>query len=240
MINNIPVIFNMASMPSRIPALEESIPRMLLQCDELHIYLNEYPYVPEVLNDPRIILYHSDDHLGDLGDVGKFFNAARWTDREAYIFTVDDKILYPPDYAQKAVEAIEEYQRKAVVAFHGRNLKKNCSSYYFDFAEFFLVYGTVLFDTFAHELGTGAMAFHSDTVPAFNLSIFPAINMTDIWFSMFLQKKQIPILIRRHQKGWIRMSRRHDDNYSIHAQCNQNDAYQTQVVNGFDWKIHRV
>ncbi len=45
-------------------------------------------------------------------------------------------------------------------------------------------------DEFVHELGTGAMAYHWNTLPKFDLSIFQRINMTDIYFSDFSSKKQ--------------------------------------------------
>jgi hypothetical protein len=232
--NGIPVIFNMATMPPRIPALEETIPYMLRLCDELHIYLNEFETIPPILLHEKIHIYRSQDHLGDMGDVGKFFTCADWHKKDAYIFTVDDKLIYPPDYVDRSVEAIELYGRKAVISFHGRNLKANCRSYYFDATSFFGVLSSVPVDQFAHELGTGAMSYHSSQLKI-NLSIFPTINMTDILFSIFLQKKKIPILIRNHTKGWVGISTRHDDDYSIHAICNKNDGYQTEVVNGFKW-----
>jgi hypothetical protein len=234
------ILFNMASMPSRVRALEESVPRILPQCDELRIYLNNYKSVPEFLKHPKIRTYLSKDHLGDLGDVGKFYTCDEWHQIDGYIFTVDDKILYPYGYVRESIAAIEEYGRQAVISFHGRNIKPNCKSYYFDWAQFFCVYDRVLFDTFVHELGTGCMSFHSSTVPAFDFSIFPTINMTDIWFSIYLQQLKIPILVRRHNKKWITMSNKHDDSYSIHAQCNRRDEYQTRVVNEFQWRINSV
>ena len=126
-----------------------------------------------------------------------------------------------------------------VIFYHGRNHRPDCRSYYHDCAAFFGVLSSVPIDQFAHELGTGAMSMHSQTVRC-SLSCFESINMTDIWFSMHLQKNRIPILIRRHQKGWIGISTRHDDNYSIHATCNKDDAYQTRVVNNFQWMIQKA
>jgi hypothetical protein len=228
----------MATMPPRVKALEESVNNILPQCDELRIYLNEFGEAPSFLDHPKIIVFESADHAGDLGDVGKFYTCPMWHTEDAYIFTVDDKIIYPQDYTERTIEAIEKYNRKVVVGYHGRNLKPNCHSYYYDYEKFFLVYGRVLFNEFVHELGTGAMAFHTSTIPPIDLRIFPTINMTDIWFSMYLQKQKIPMAVINHAKDWIRMSKLHDDSYSIHAQCNQRDQYQTQVVNSFNWKIN--
>jgi hypothetical protein len=236
---DIPVIAHMATMPPRREALKETIPRILSQVDALNIYLNEFDAMPDVLFDPKITLFHSANHLGDIGDVGKFFLCNTWADMDAYIFTMDDKIIYPPDYVRKSIEAIERYDRKAVISFHGRNIKPGCRSYYLDFAAYYGVYDSVPADQFVHEVGTGAMSFYSRAVKC-SLDCFEHINMTDIYFSMHLQRQKIPMVVAAHRKGWVRMSRKHNDNHSIHAIFNKSDKLQTDVVNGFNWKIRAL
>ena len=226
----------MATMPPRIEALKESITSILPQCDLIYIYLNDFEDVPSFLIHPKIICYRSQDEMGDMGDVGKFYNCEQWV--EGYHFTVDDKLIYPSDYTRRMIATVDLYDMKAVISCHGRLLKPNCRSYYFDASQFFGCLRRLSIDTFAHELGTGVMCFHSSTFKP-DLSMFPTINMTDIWVSLALQKKEIPILIRAHQRAWIGISTRHDDNYSIHAMCNQKDEYQTQVVNSFKWKVNK-
>jgi len=232
------VTFNMATMPPRIPALADSIPSIINQCDVLNIYLNDFEddEIPAILRHPKIKLFRSQHEIGNLGDVGKFYFCNTWT--EGYVFTVDDKIIYPRNYVAEHIAAIERYGRKAVVSCHGRLLKSPCRSYYHDPAAFYGVLGTIITDTFAHELGTGAMAFHVDTVKA-SMDDFPYINMTDIYFSMKLQRKGIPILIRKHFRGDFRLSTKHDEHHSIHNTFNKDDSFQTEVVNGFEWKINR-
>ena len=232
------IIFNMATMPPRVKALEDSIPTILHQCDILNVYLNDFDEVPEILKHKKINAVLSKDALGDLGDVGKFYFCDTWT--EGYIFTVDDKITYPKDHVKKHIELIERSNRKAVVSSHGRILKSDCSSYYNDAHQFYGCLGTTVQDTFVHELGTGVMAFHSSTIKA-HLDMFPTINMTDIWFSIELQKRGIPIIVRQHSKGDYGISIKHNDNYSIHATFNKprQDEYQTKVVNEFEWKINK-
>ncbi len=229
----------MATMPPRLPALKESIPRILPQVDHLFVYLNDFDQVPAILQDDKITCFLSGVHLGDMGDVGKFYGCEMWHESQAYIFTMDDKILYPPNYVTRSVEAIELYKRKAVVSFHGRNIKPRCRSYYHEPAAYFGVYDSVAPDQFVHEVGTGAMSFYSKLIPC-SLDCFDHINMTDIYFSMFLQRKKIPMVVRSHKRGWITMSKRHDDSYSIHNIFNKDDAFQTKVVNAFPWKIRKV
>lgn len=235
-----PRIFNMATFPARIYSFADAVNSILPQCDRLNIYLNQYNHIPDFLNHPKINAVLSGDEMGNLGDVGKFFRCDQWT--EGYVFTVDDKFIYPPDYASLLISKVEEYDKKAVVSCHGRILELPCTSYYNQCKEFFGLLGTVRKDTFAHELGTGAMCFHTDTLMGCNLSldIFPRANMTDIYFSMFLQKHRIPILIARHSAGWTLLNTKHDESYSIHNTFNHSgkDQPQTDLVNSFDWMIH--
>lgn len=230
------VIYHMATIPQREAALQEVLQTIINQADEIHIYLNEWDHIPDFLKHEKILVYKSQDEWGDLGDVGKFYNCQNWT--PGYHFTVDDKILYPPNHTEKLIKAIELYNREVVVSFHGRLVKPNCKSYYHDYDAFYGMMMPQSKDKFVHELGTGAMAFHTDTVEEFSLNIFPHINMTDIYFSIFLQKLSIPILILAHKAGDYQLSQKHDDSYSIHNHLNKCDEFQTAVVNAFNWQLN--
>ena len=231
------VIFNMATMPPRIPALEESIPRILHQCDILNVYLNEFDDIPKILIDEKIVIFRSQDCLGDIGDCGKFYVE----NQQGYIFHVDDKLLYPPDYVQKTISFIEKYHRKAVVSWHGRDFHSDrpCHSYYYDLGKFYYYKWRQTVEHWIHELGTGVLAYHSDTCQP-ELSWFPTTNMTDIWFSVKMQELGIPMLNPPRSGNWITRSNAHDEAYSIHNFCNKNDQYQTQVINDHLWKTRMV
>jgi len=233
--NNEWVTFHMATMPSRVVALFDTVNSILPQCDQLHIYLNNFEQVPSFLIHPKITTYMSQREMGDLGDVGKFYKVEG---QKGYIFTVDDKIIYPPDYVAQMIATIERTNRKAVVSNHGRNFHSHrlSRSYYLDIQQLFSYLATHQL-TFVHELGTGVMAWHSDTLTP-GLDWFHHTNMTDIYFSLECQKREIPLLIHQHKTGWLRMSTKHDDSKSIHASCNRTDQFQTKVINGFKWKIN--
>lgn len=228
------VTFHMATMPSRVVALFDTVNSILPQCDQLHIYLNNFEQVPAFLIHPKITTYRSQHHLGDIGDVGKFYKVA---DQRGYIFTVDDKIIYPPDYVEQMIATIELTNRKAAVSNHGRNFYTNrkCRSYYFDCHTFMYMLDQDL--QFVHEVGTGVLAWHSSTLTA-PLHWFPHSNMTDIYFSIECQKLNIPLVIHPHKKDWLKLGNRHDENISIHASCNRRDEFQTKVVNDFNWEIN--
>jgi len=59
----------MATMPSRVNSLFETVKSLLPQVTELHVYLNEFDNVPAFLSNPKIKVYRSQDEVGDLGDV---------------------------------------------------------------------------------------------------------------------------------------------------------------------------
>lgn len=233
------IIANMASFPPRINTLRVNLANILPQVDLLNVYLNEYDHVPNFLYHPKINAILGKDNAGDIGDVGKFYLSHTWHKYDAYIFTMDDKLDYPPDYVTSAIKSIEKYDRKAVISYHGRILKEKCSSYYFDPRQFFGVLGSIPLDVFVHEIGTGAMAFHSSRVRC-NPACFKHTNMTDIYFSMFLQHKGIPMVVAAHKAGWVRIVCNHNDNHSIHAAINKDDSLQTQTVNSFQWKINKI
>jgi len=237
-----PRIFNMCTFPARRYSFEDAVNSILPQCDVLNVYLNNYDFIPDFLNHPKINPVLSCDESGDLGDVGKFFFYDTW--KKGYIFTVDDKFIYPRNYADFMISKVEQYKRKAVVSCHGRKLQIPCDSYYNTWAEFYGLLGKVEKDVFTHELGTGAMCFHSETFSHLNISfdIFPRANMTDIYFSMFLQENKIPILVAQHQAGWTILNTKHDESYSIHNTFNHcgKDRLQTELVNGFDWNIYET
>lgn len=223
----------MASFPPRERALEESVSSILPQCDELHIYLNDYDHIPQFLNHPKIIVFRSQDEIGDLGDVGKFYKSDNWT---GYNFTVDDKIIYPYDYAIRMIQAIELYARQAVISLHGRITKPGCSSYYHDFVKGFRCLDEVSYDEFTHIIGTGVLAYHSDTI-TIPFKSFKTSNMSDIWCSIFLQAANIPALIRAHPAGWIKLSKLQSNGVSISACCSRNDKIQTDAINSTKWTL---
>lgn len=223
------VIYNMATMPQRINALRDVIPSILKQCDELHIYLNNFNHVPNFLKNEKIFTYLSSEHLGDLGDVGKFYNCDSWVD--GYIFTVDDKIIYPDDYTKKTIEAIDKYNGKAVISWHGRiiNLNKKCTSYYKDYKQFIRLCDGLSVDIKLDIAGTGVMAFKASNIPYFDLKTFEYINMTDIWMSLFLHNNNVDIIRPKGRDRWIKLSKNWDSNYSISSSIS--DQLHTKIIN---------
>ncbi len=231
------IIASMATMPERMNSCEQTIKTILPQVSELQIYLNNFDYVPQFFIQTKIRLFKSQDHCGDLGDVGKFFLAS---DIKGYHFTIDDDILYPLDYCQRMIACIEKYERKCIITLHGRRFKTlPVGSYYHNDAEVFQCLKSQKEDAAIHVPGSGVMAYHTDTI-RFSLSAFRTSNMADIWVAIAAQAKGIPVMVKRHEAGWIKLSSITDESRSIYHACNKNDQFQTGIVNGVDWKLFKV
>jgi len=227
----------MASMPSRMNACEDAVKSLLPQVNELWIYLNDFTFIPDFMNHSRIKLFQSQKHIGDLGDAGKFYQSHLI---KGYHFTVDDDIIYPADYCQKMIAGIEQYKKKAVITTHGRKWKKMpVKSYYHNDAFVCQCTKNQDSDQMLHVPGTGVMAYHTDTMQ-FEIDQFKSSNMADIWAAVVLQSKGIPVVSISHKAGWIALSRKSDENYSIYSAQHRNDSYQTEIVNSVKWKLYEI
>lgn len=224
----------MASIPQREASLRDVVASILPQCDVLNIYLNNWPRIPNFLEHEKINVYLSQQEIGDLGDVGKFYKIPQ---AKGYIFTVDDDFIYPNDYASRFIEAIEKYNRKIVVSIHGRVLKPNLVSYYRDFYRMYAACHNVPMDAWVHEIGTGVTAWHSDTF-SLELTMFQYANMSDILLSMEFQKAKIPMLVLAHRSNWIKGATKHDHSFGIYYSVKDKDQFVTELVNSFNWQMH--
>lgn len=173
-----PVTATLASVPSRRAHLRQVVTTLLPQVDWLMAHLNDYPDVPAWLSHPRVVVSRSQD-TGDLRDTGKFVFRDRIP--RGYHVVVDDDIDYPPDHVDQLVAKIEQYDRRAVVGYHGVQLELPVRSYYSGRAV--AHFGTALREDHpVHVLGTGTVALHTDML-RIGVEDCRHHGMTDIWFA---------------------------------------------------------
>jgi uncharacterized protein (UPF0297 family) len=221
---------SLASIPSRVQALKETIDSLINQVDCIYVYLNNYADIPDYLNHEKIKVIKSQEAFGDLGDAGKFYPANQIN---GYHLTCDDDIIYPHDYAQTLINAIERFNRNAIITFHGRRFySRNIQSYYHS-AEV----KVSCFKGFAKDLiidvpGTGAMAYHTNTI-RYSIHNFELSNMADIWAAKRAKEMNVPIMCLQHLPGWIKQSQKVNKNDSIYMHQNRNDKLQTEILNSF-------
>lgn len=220
-----------ASFPAREKSLRNVVASIIHQVDHLYVYLNEYSFIPEYLNNPKITVYRSHDHIGDLGDVGKFFYQEVEKNIEGYFLTIDDDLIYAPKYVELLISNIEKYQRKNIVTCHGRKfLKYPLTTMYHDpFVGANCTKGNNN-DIVVDFGGTGVMGYHSDTI-RFSMQDFTYINMTDVFVGIIAQRKGVPIVCPTFPKGLISVDKASDVWLSIWASCHQDDSIQTNLIN---------
>jgi len=192
-----PITASIASIPSREMALSKVINRLSPQVDHINVYLNGYKHIPKFLLSPNITVAKSQDN-GDIGDRGKF----HWAHLvKGFHFTCDDDILYPINYVNMMISKLKEHKLRAVVGCHSAMLKKSIASYYRSRTVIHFS-GALGKDKLVHVLGTGTMAYHTDTIKV-NPGDFKCNNMADLWFATLGQKQKIPFVSVKRPIGWL-------------------------------------
>ena len=196
------VIGHLATIPSREEQLPRVVDSVLGQVDELHVYLDGHPEVPECLEHLRIIVHQRGDMGLSLGDAGKFLGCGK----KGYHLHFDDDLIYPPDYAARMVRHVERHGRRAVVSAHGARLPREVNGSYYKARTTYRCLGDVPEEVPVHVVGTGALAWHTDCelqLPDDPREVFPRPNMADIWLAIRLKKIGIPAYAVPHSTGWL-------------------------------------
>jgi len=219
-----------ASIPQRENALQQTIESVIGQLDTLNVYLNGYEHIPKFLKHEKIRVFRSQDY-GDKGDAGKFFKQGR-----GYNFSLDDDLLYPLEYIDYLIEKIEEYGRKYVVGLHGVIMQKTpVKSYYFGRTQFHFL-NELRHDKPVHILGTGVMAFHSDTIKI-RYEDFRIANMADVWVGRLSQAQGVGMMCVAHSNRWVKPISTEDK--GIYQSKKKNEKDVTAVVNEIEWALQK-
>lgn len=196
------IIIGMAAIPDRAQNFAQSIPALLPQCDELHVYLNNFEEVPKILCQDKIIARLSQDHAGDLGDRGKFWPVFEDSSLSCYLFTVDDDILYPPDYVSVLKERIDAAERRSLWGVHGAVIRAYPNDYYKGRQQVYHYRAALNVPKRCNVLGTGTLAYHTDTL-CIQRDWFPEPNMADTQLAVQTQKLRIPMRVCDREKNWL-------------------------------------
>ena len=185
----------MAAVPWRENVLKQVVESLLPQVDQLNIYLNDWEKIPDFLSSSKVNAVQSQNEIGDLGDRGKFY----WCNQIRGIhLTVDDDILYPPNYVDSILEGMNRNQG-AAVTFHGSILKSQSFSEKKTISHFARDSSNDLSVTIG---GTGVMAYNTKDV-TINFESFKCNYWADGWFAFQTRNEGIPIISLRHAKDWL-------------------------------------
>ena len=223
----------MATFPTRELIIAEAVESLLPQVDKLVIWVNGEMELPQACYHEKVELYWGKDVLGfDIGCAGKFAFAFEW---EGYIFTVDDDIVYAPDYVEKSIAKIEEYNRECIFSYHGRITKLPITTYRSskDMVKNCSFQQDVGKDTECHIIGTGVMFFHADTIfPKYDIMEMKHTNVSDIHFAQSMDMRGIRTIVAEHQRGWLK-ALNPIDGISHHRET---DKFHCDLINVHPWR----
>lgn len=240
------VTAQLATFPARIAIVPQVIKALLPRVDRLNVILNGYDLrqleilcravdtlpvynlnsVEIKLENPKLMFYLQDNSMTDCA---KFLHIER---AEGYIFTCDDDILYPPDYVEKTIAAIEKYERKYVITYHGRVWRgfpiKNFYTYR---AEMYRCIEGFEGDHLVDCGGDGVMAWHSDTFKM-RYDFCEHKNMSQLWIALKCNNDGVKQMAIGHPEGWlIDITPPDQIDNCIWAWENENCQLQTRLIN---------
>ena len=164
---------------------------------------NELKHTLESLNEQTVkadlIHVHDNSKEIDYTDNAKFIILSHLPD-EVYFFSCDDDILYPEDYIEKTIEAIDKH--KTIVTYHGRNLRGKGLNYYHDHSAFRCDQSFI--ETKKIDVcGTGVTAFRTDYFNPKDIYKAEDKCMSDLVFSLEAIKQGKEITHIGHYGNWI-------------------------------------
>ncbi len=218
---------SLTTLPDRTKALKETVKSLLPQVDKLNVYLHGYKEMPQFLKNKKIEVAFDLEH-GDRGDIDKM----TWCDEvKGYHLICDDDLIYPPDYAKKMVKAIDLYNKKALVSFHGSILKRLPIAKYYEDRLVFPCLGNVKDNQEISIIGTGTLGYHS-TIRMNRIDLKDKLpNMLDIHVSIWAKENKIKTYVIAHKEGWIKHSKHIDMDKTIFAIHQHNDFIHTAMLN---------
>jgi hypothetical protein len=211
------IVAAMATMPNRLPYLEEVVETIRPQVDVLRVYLNGFIEPPEFLKAEEACL--SNDADGDLGDAGKFY----WLDDEelrdyTHYLTLDDDIGYPKDYVSKLKAEFDIRQGGAIVGVHGSEFSQPIVSFVESRQNRCRFYEGLEIPRSVHILGTATTMWGKDTIQL-TKEDFPLRNMGDLQLAIAAQKQNVPMVAIPRPEGWVTERRPWtDEGFSIWKQ----------------------
>ena len=188
-VENLKITANIATQPKRFEFLLQMLESIDGQFDEIRLYLNNFREVPKELEKYTCYIGR------DLTDNGKFF----WSNnRDEYYFTLDDDVIYPPDYVEKTLPLIGN----RIVTYHGRNLF-GLNQPYYDNHKVYLFYKKLNKDVKLDVGSTGFMAFNTNVFSP-HLWKSPNKKMTDLLVALEAAMHGIDLVCLKKEANWIK------------------------------------
>lgn len=215
---------NIATYSKRVESgsLRKTIDSLKGQFENINIFFNGYKEVPEGFEDVNGVATGE-----DFTDNAKFYFIQF---ESGYYFTADDDLIYPPDYKETLINAIETFN--CIVTLHGRLLLGYGLNYYHGHRMYHLNCEQKN-DIKIDVCGTGVTAFDLDYFKPNNLYKNQNKCMSDVIFSheASIQNKTIGLI--RHETNWLKHTINEETIYETHR---NNCEVQTKIANGI-WNL---
>ena len=188
-VENLKITANIATQPKRFDFLLQMLESIDGQFDEIRLYLNNFREVPKELEKYTCYIGR------DLTDNGKFF----WSgNKNEYYFTLDDDVIYPPDYVEKTLPLIGN----RIATYHGRNLF-GLNQPYYDNHKIYLFYKKLNKEVKLDVGSTGFMAFNTNLFTP-HLWKSPNKKMTDLLVALEAAMYNIDLVCLKKESNWIK------------------------------------
>lgn len=201
------IIAGVATTGKREESLELMMDSLKGQVDEISIYDNSF-----------------EDQ--DLTDNGKFYGL-QFYNEPIYFFSVDDDLIYPPDYVETTLRAIEKYQ--CIVTYHGRILRGLNRNYYDGHSALNCKYHypqTREIDV----AGTGCAAFSTEYFNPTEICYAEEKRKSDLVFSLEAAKQDKKIIHIGHKGNWIKYINQPEGTTIYEMECND-QSKQIELAN---------
>lgn len=216
------IVAGIASIPSRINQLRQTILSLLPQVDKINLSLNNFTSIPDEFKNEHNYKLHP--LLTQGTDEQKF----RKVEGDIYL-SCDDDLIYPSDYVEETKLLLKVYEGN-IVTYHGRRFHTfPVNSYYKDKSSRYRCLDVVSDDIQVHVGGTGCMAFYTKDF-FLTLEDFKYRYMADIQVAIKARQQGKKIMCCAHQSGWITYQQVEN---TIYEKFRDNDRLQTSLVNNY-------
>jgi hypothetical protein len=225
-IRSLPRIGTIATMASRLETFSLVLPVIYKQVDHLFVYLDGYASPPACLDRfERVSVFHAED-LGDL-HVSSRYLCLQHISTPSVIIAADDDIVYPKDYVDRLIKALDEWNGRAFVGVHGRIFLPPYSSYVRN-AECVHFSHRLKQPRYVDVLGCGTSAFVSSQLDV-NPSTWARACLDDIVMAIEAQKRLLPRIAIARPAGWLKPYATCQSD-SLWRKTLENDAPHTELM----------
>ena len=189
---------HIATYPPRLAMLEQTLPSIAQQVDQVFLCLNEYKEVPSFLKNYKNVTPLIPD--SDLKDVGKFLFQPAADD---LVMLADDDLLYGPGHVRRLRRIGEAVGLESnVLGFHGSTYLPNKEGG-MPQRIVFHYQGPLAKSRRVHQLGTGTVLALGRNVPPLAY-MQGSEKFVDVRFAKWLHSKGIGLWAIKRPKGFLR------------------------------------